>query len=549
MATYYNAKNLPLGGRWDIAATNYGVTPQNAISKFGKIYDTRTVVDGGSKTIYDKMTQWSSPEAIAARGGNPNDTQWSLFRNALQTGNIDTRLNPDLIYKGLGLGLSETARAQQHKQSFWDSPFGMVLKFGAPLAAGAFLPGLIPGLTAGWAGAGAGALTGGLSGGWNGALLGGLSGYGGGAFGGAVKNAIGSTGGLLSSLSHPGDFVHNLWNGGPGAITSGAGTLPSSWGGTAGNVIGSGASAAGAIAPHIGSAGGNMGALGDFFSGAKDLLSYGDYSGGNIFGDALRGGIQYFTGQQAQNGLNNAAERLYANTAFNPYNINTPYGSAAFSGNNATATLSPEFQRALQEAQRQRIQLGKDAQGFNTDKFAQNYYNTSKRITAPEDAWTANDFLDKVYASGNMGSSTGAHDIFQFGLEKDLADQALRLQSRSQAGQEQTRLFNLYNNSLANEMRIAGIPNDQINLGLNAGSARSGANSSANQYPWFAAQNQADASAAFWKSLTDTFLPNGSITNKYGTPGATGTINTPSALFYDPNTGYATDLPYGARRP
>lgn len=527
MATYYNAKNLPLGGRWDIAATNYGITPQNAISKFRKIYDTRTVVDGGSKTIYDKMTQWASPEAIAARGGNPNDTQWSLFRNALQTGNIDSRLNPDLIYKGLGLGLSETARAQQHKKTFMDSWLGKALMIGAPIAGGAFLPALVPGLTAGWAGAGVGATIGGLQGGVKGALLGGLGGYGAGTLGGNLANSFS---GLSPTLTNVNSYM-------PADIAARAGTAQNAFG------------AAGEFTSNLFNTGGNMGAFSDLLGSAGNVFSAGNYNGGNVFGDLLRGGIQYFTGQQAQNGLNNAAERLYANTAFNPYNINTPYGSAAFSGNNATATLSPEFQRALQEAQRQRIQLGKDAQGFNTDKFAQNYYNTIKRITAPEDAWTANDFLDKVYASGNMGSSTGAHDIFQFGLEKDLADQALRLQSRSQAEQEQTRLFNLYNNSLANEMRIAGIPNDQIQLGLNAGAARSGANSSANQYPWYAAQNQADASAAFWKSLTDTFLPNGSITNKYGTPGATGTINTPSASFYDPNTGYAIDLPYGAIRP
>lgn len=549
MQTYYNAKNLPLGGRWDVAATNYGVTPANAISKFGKIFDTRNVVDGGSKTIYDKMTQWSSPEAIAARGGNPNDTQWNLFRQALQTGQIDTRLHPELLYKGLGLGLSETARAQQHKKTFWDTGFGLALKFGAPIAAGAFLPGLIPGLTAGWAGAGTGALIGGISGGWDDALLGGLGGYGGGSLGGALSNAAGATGGWASSFTHPGDFAHNLWNGGTGALTSGAQTLPRAWGGTAGGFLSGGVGAAGGILPHVGSAGGSMGAVGDFFNGARNILGYGDYGGGNIFSDALRIGAGYFGAQNAQNNLNDAAERLYANTAFNPYNINTPYGSATFTGNNATSTLSPEFKAALAEAQAQRIQLGKDAYGFNTDKFARNYYNTSKRITAPEDAWTANDFLDKVYSSGNMGSSTGAHDIFQFGLEKDLADQALRLQSRSQAGQEQTRLFNLYNNSLANEMKIAGIPNDQIQLGLNAGSSRSNANSGANQYPWFAAQNQADASAAFWKSLTDTFLPNGSISNKYGLPGASGTINTPTTSVYDPNSGYMIDLPYGRGNP
>ena len=441
-------------------------------------------------------------------------------------------LNHDLIYKALGLGLSETARAQQHKQSFFDSPFGMILKFGAPLAAGAFLPGLVPGLTAGWAGAGTGALVGGLSDGLKGALLGGLGGYGAGSLGGALSDAAGATGGWASSFSHPGDFVHNLWNGGPGAITS-ASQIPN------------GVSAGSDIFSHVGTGAGLAGSAGG--SGMSNWFTDAatNYFKNDFFGDAVRTGINYFGAQSAQNNLEDAANRLYAQGAFNPYNINTPYGTAAFTGNTATSKLSPEFQAALNEAQRQRMQLGKDAYGFNTGKYAQNYYSTTKRIKAPEEAWTANDFLDKVYSSGNMGSSTGAHDIFQFGLERDLADQALRLQAGQQAGQEQTRLFNLYNNSLMNEMKIAGIPNDQIALGMQLGSARSTGNQAASQYPWFAAQNQADASSAFWKSITDNFLPNGSITNKYGAPGATGTINTNTRSLYDPTTGYFVNVPGG----
>ena len=525
-STYYNAKNLPLEGRWDVAATNYGVNPQNAFSEFGKIYNTRTQVDGGSKSIYDKMVQWASPEAVTSRGGNPNDTQWSLLRQALTTGQLDPRLKPELVYKGLGLGLSETARAQQHKKTFADSLLGKLTGIGLEIGGYA--------LGGPWGAAATGALYGGTVGGdgFGDALLGGLQGYGIGSGLGALGDAASSTGGWISSLTHPSDFFHNLYNGGFGALSSGS-QIPNgvTQGSNLFSNIRTGLGFGNTAANAVGQAGGG-GGMSNWFTD-----SVGDYFRNNFFGDAVRTGINYFGAQSAQNNLEDAANRLYSQGAFNPYNINTPYGTAAFTGNSATATLSPEFQKALAEAIKQRTQIGKDAYGFNTGKYAQNYYNTTKRIKAPEEAWTANDFLDKVYSSGNMGSSTGAHDIFQFGLEKDLADQALRLQSKQQAGQEQSRLFTLYNNSLANEMRIAGIPNEQIQLGLNAGSARSVANQGAGQYPWFAAQNQADASSAFWKSLTDNFLPNGSIINKYGTPGSTGTVNTNYRAVYDPNTG------------
>jgi len=165
----YNAKTLPLASPLT-AADNYGVTPDNAAQKFAKIWADRATVDGGSKAIYDKMAQWASPQAVTDRGGDPNDTQWALMRQALQTGKIDPRLNPDLIQRGLGLGLSETARAQQHKPVNFFTEYLMDPLVEIGLNA---IPGVGQALAIGY-----GAIKGGVDDGFLGALKGGIGAYG-----------------------------------------------------------------------------------------------------------------------------------------------------------------------------------------------------------------------------------------------------------------------------------------------------------------------------------------------------------------------------------
>jgi hypothetical protein len=531
----YNAKTLNYKSA-GAGAINYGVTANNWIPRLENLWTQRTNNAGGSRSFYNKIYNWASPEQITARGGNPNDAQWQYFQDYFRTGKVDPRLKPRLGATALDLGYRENARQQQTKKGFFDSAFGKILKFGLPVAAGAFLPGLIPGLTAGWAGAGAGALMGGLSGGWDDALLGGLGGYGSGSLGGALGNAAGATGGWASSFANPGDFVHNLWNGGPGAITSGS-AIPNgvSSGASAGNWFGN-ALGGGSTAGSLGTGGGGMS---NWFTDA-----IGNYARNNLIGDAIGTGISYFGQRSNQNNLEDAANRLSAGMQFNPYNVNTPYGTAAFSGNNATANLSPEFQRALAEAQGQRVQLGKDAMGFNTSKFANDYYRDVKRMRAPFDAMEQNDFADKVYASGNWGSTVGAQDMFSFDNSRRLADVGMRLDARSQAGQEQQRLFNLYSNALTNELRVAGIPNAQIALGGNLGGAAANAGQAAGQYPWLAATSAMGASNAFWNSLA-TGVGRGvnSAINKYGGYGSTGSVNRNMGTMWDPNTGYMTEVP------
>ena len=260
---------------------------------------------------------------------------------------------------------------------------------------------------------------------------------------------------------------------------------------------------------------------------------------------SVASGIGSLTSSDDMSGM---ADQLYNQTKFNPYNVYSPLGSAIFDAKNGGVTgyLSPEFQQALGNTSTYRQNLGNTAGAFSTQDYANQYYQNLKTLAAPEQAWSANDFMDKVYQSGGWGGTTGAHDIFSYANLQNQQDIGLRQQSLQAAGQEQSRLFDTYLRTLQGEMNIAGIPNQIINQGAQIGSYASGANNNAAQYPWLAAQNQADASSAFWGNLSTGIGNAGkSLYNKYGSAGSPSTNSFLGIGWGDPFTGYGPLASFG----
>ena len=146
---------------------------------------------------------------------------------------------------------------------------------------------------------------------------------------------------------------------------------------------------------------------------------------------------------------------------------------------------------------------------------------------------------DRVYASGNWGSTTGAKDIYSYQQSKALEDQMLRLQAQQAGAVEQDRLFDRYFKSAASTQTLAQSPYDLIGLGANVGAERSAAASSAAQYPWLAAQDSRDASGSFWKFIGENVTnQTSSILAKYGNfqKEANRPVYTPSPYFSGGNS-------------
>lgn len=337
-------------------------------------------------------------------------------------------------------------------------------------------------------GAGLGAANGG---GLMGGLLGGISGYGAGGTLKSVAGAFSGAGGLSTLLSSPGTFASNL---GRSALTSLQNYLPG-YGGSVSSALGGVASSAGGLLSSAARGGSGAAASpGGGMSFFSDLLK-------GLAPDLIGGGIQYLGAKSAQEDFSKIAQQLQSQAQFNPYNVSGPAGSASFFGNNATASLSPELQAQLGQMDTATRGAFEDYQKFNAGGYANNYYKTITDMRRPTDQAQTNDLLNRVYATGNWGSTVGAQDVYSYQQAKSLEDAAIKMQAQEAGAVEQDRLFNRYFKSASSTQDLATLPYDLINQGGNLGGTASNSAVSASQYPWLAEQSSVAASANFWSTI------------------------------------------------
>ena len=451
-------------------------------------------IDPNSPTVQQDVQRWydSQPANVKAeiqKGMGPQPGRGSI--------------NP-LVYAA-DLRQRDVARKIQKENGFFQSLPGKIVGIGAT-ALGSVLGGPIGGALAG-------GITGGLG---SKSVLGGLTGALGGYFGGGLLNKVGIPtnvlnlpgGGTLSGAfaglkglasSAPLTSVNNLM---PAAYASRAAGTATGLAGNVGSFISGGSSAAGAA----GTGGSGMG----WFT---DLLKE---SAPSLLGTALEAGIGYASQNSLQNQMTKAGQQAQAASQFQPYNISGPAGAAVFNGNSAAASLSPELQKQL--ANMQGITSGalSDYNKFNTGNYSQNYYDTISKYRQPEDQAQTNDLLNRVYATGNWGSTVGAKDVYSYQQAKAMEDNMLRLQSQQAGAAEQERLFDRYFKSVSSQEALARSPYELINMGGNLGTGASQINSQAAKYPWLSAGTAANASAAFWGNIAQSASNAGTaVLNKY----------------------------------
>jgi len=221
-----------------------------------------------------------------------------------------------------------------------------------------------------------------------------------------------------------------------------------------------------------------------------------------LLNTGVRAGINYLSSQSSQDAFNRAAQQAAGMTQFNPYSVSGPMGGVNFDGANATATLSPDMQRQLEEANKVAGGYLTAANKFNPRNYAQNYYNTIKQMNFPQENATTNDLLNRVYATGNWGSTVGAQDISSVARQQQIADQVLRIQAQQAGAQEQDRLFTNYFNAAKTAQGIMASPYELAAMGGNLGAQRADAGANAARYPWLAANSSINASTAFWDTIS-----------------------------------------------
>lgn len=366
-----------------------------------------------------------------------------------------------------------------------------------------FIPGVGPALAAGM-----GAIHGGINGGWGGAVLGGLSGWSAGSLGSSIGAGISSAGGVGSYLSSIPKNISGFLQYGPeltnvnsfyssaasGAAAGASSAMRAAGSGIFNNIFGTGSSSASAVQGAAGRGGVQMD--GNWFT---DILRE---AAPSLLNTGVQAGINYFTSQNNQDAFNQAAQQAAAMSQFNPYSISGPMGGVAFDGTNAVASLSPAMQKQLAEANKVAGSYLTAANKFNPSNYAQNYYNTIKEMNFPQENATTNDLLNRVYATGNWGSTVGAQDISSVARQQQIADQVLRIQAQQAGAQEQDRLFTNYFNAAKTAQGIMTSPYDLATMGGNLGAQGAQAGVNAARYPWLAANSSINASTAFWDTIS-----------------------------------------------
>lgn len=473
-------------------------------------------IDYRDKNAATAVMQWYNSQPANVR--SEVDSYW---KNNKKTGNLAQDMMTAVDWR-----TRDVARKIQKENGFLDSTFGKLLTGAAQIGLG-FVPGVGPALSAGF-----GAITGGLQGGLGGALLGGLSGYGAGQLGAGLKGAFTGAGGLSTLTKAPGTFFSNV---GRNGLTSLQNVVPG-YGGSVGSALGSAATSAGGFLSSTASGGSGAAASpGGGMSFFSDLLK-------GLAPDIIGGGIQYLGAKSAQEDFSKIAQQLQSQSQFNPYNVSGPAGSASFFGNTATANLSPELQAQLGQMDTATRGAFEDYMKFNAGGYADNYYKTISDMRRPTDQAQTNDLLNRVYSTGNWGSTVGAQDVYSYQQAKTLEDAGIKLQAQEAGAQEQDRLFNRYFKSAASTQELATLPYDLINQGGNLGGTASTSAVNASQYPWLAEQSSVAASANFWKTIGGSVGKTASdVLGKYAgyQKNANRAVYTPSPYFSGGNSTFA----------
>tara|TARA_R100001163_G_scaffold30926_1_gene24278 strand:+ start:310 stop:1635 length:1326 start_codon:yes stop_codon:yes gene_type:complete len=225
---FYNAKTLPLNTaekpQYGVGIANYGWTPSNIHSKIDSIRGS-TSKAGGAKEMWNYMFDW-----VDSR--NWSKKRKDKLTNYLNTGNAK-KVPLDDIMMVSDAALRETARGQQHKNSFLNSPLGSLFKTAATVGS-AFVPGVGPALAVGVGGS-LGAMSGG---GLRGGLLGAASGWGAGQLPGTFGTGWSGAGNLAKGVA---TMPYRIAQGAGSLATNLGATVPGSWtlpaGVTGGNVL------------------------------------------------------------------------------------------------------------------------------------------------------------------------------------------------------------------------------------------------------------------------------------------------------------------------
>jgi len=196
-----------------------------------------------------------------------------------------------------------------------------------------------------------------------------------------------------------------------------------------------------------------------------------------------------------------AANKAAKSAEFNPYNVSGGVGSATFGNGTASYQLSPEYQ-AL------RNQFLGSAQGtmgaynaYDPQQAAQQLYGQLGQLSAPGEAQARSSMENRLFAQGRLGTTGGQQQFGNLLQAQNLAGVGREVQSFNMAQDVQNQLLGRAMQSAQGGAAIDQMGQGLIGMGSDLGGRQSSAGAYAAQFPWQAAQNQSDATSAFFSNI------------------------------------------------
>lgn len=221
----------------------------------------------------------------------------------------------------------------------------------------------------------------------------------------------------------------------------------------------------------------------------------------NNAGSIIGGGINYFAGQNANQGNQSAANTYYNRAQYQPYNINTAFGTSLFNGNNAAASLSPTYQAQADQWRNFGNGLFTQMGDGSLDTLRDDQLALLRQLSQPYEDRQRAQLDQNLFNRGQLGSTGGALQSRALTESQGTADLQRQLQSIGLAQNERQSLFDMANTSLARDMEINALPIQQLALGGQLGAQQSSANAQAGAAPYNAAVAGNANELQFWQAL------------------------------------------------
>lgn len=200
-----------------------------------------------------------------------------------------------------------------------------------------------------------------------------------------------------------------------------------------------------------------------------------------------------------------ASDKGYKNAIdaarFKPFNVRSGFGSATFNGQDATASLSPEYQ-----AMRDRMLSlsGGLFSNINPEQTTNNALGLLRGLAQPDEGRQYADLESRLYGQGMLGAgdATGANPTMRAFFEaRNKADMARQLQAISLGEGMMTNRIHSGMGLLSGAQGLDKSVLDMINMGFGGGAQQAAAGANVAKYEVGRGDNKADFLTGLFDSM------------------------------------------------